>query len=99
MRMLHFSARLDEEARHSGAGGRQSMAASERGLQLRCREGHFEMATFELQRQEGGFWMWVSCAFDGHAGGARPAAGSTVSRPVALTAPPPLWSAGPQGQR
>ena len=29
------------------------MAASERGLQLRCREGHFEMATFELQRQEG----------------------------------------------
>lgn len=45
------------------------MGQSERGLQLRCRDGHFEMAPFELKRQEGGYWMWVACDFDGHAGG------------------------------
>src|SRR5258708_33116743 len=94
MRMLHFSARLDEEARHSGAGGRQSMAASERGLQLRCREGHFEMATFELQRQEGGFWMWVSCEFDGHAGGHWLAADSHCPPRVGGPAAAPVGSSG-----
>src|SRR5258707_11609569 len=88
MRMLHFSARLDEKSRHGGAGGRQSMAASERGLQLRCRDGHFEMATFELQRQEGGFWMWVSCEFDGHAGGHWLAPDQRAPRRLVVTATP-----------
>lgn len=41
----------------------------ERGLQLRCRNGHFEMATFELKSQQDGYWMWVTCEFDGHHGG------------------------------
>ena len=45
------------------------MGQGERGLQLRCRDGHFEMAPFELKRQEGGYWLWVACDFDGHAGG------------------------------
>ena len=45
------------------------MAQQERGLKLRCREGHFEMAEFELKRQPDGYWMWVSCDFDGHQGG------------------------------
>src|SRR5258708_35898635 len=99
MRMLHFSARLDEEARHSGAGGRQSMAASERGLQLRCREGHFEMATFELQRQEGGFWMWVSCEFDGHAGGHLAGPGPPGPRAVGCPSAPDCWTPAPPTRR
>ena len=45
------------------------MAQQERGLKLRCREGHIEMADFELKRQQDGYWMWVSCDFDGHQGG------------------------------
>jgi len=45
------------------------MAQRERGLKLRCRNGHFEMAEFELKRQGENFWMWVECDFDGHAGG------------------------------
>src|SRR5258706_11937353 len=98
MLMLHFSARLDEEARHGGAGGRQSMAASERGLQLRCRDGHFEMATFELQRQEGGFWMWVSCEFDGHAGGHLLAPDPRAPRRVVVTSAPYVGAPGPQAQ-
>ena len=45
------------------------MQQQNRGLQLRCRDGHFEMAFFELKRQDSGFWMWVACDFDGHHGG------------------------------
>ncbi len=45
------------------------MALRERGLQLRCRDGHFEMASFELKTRPDGFWMWVACEFDGHHGG------------------------------
>lgn len=45
------------------------MGMHERGQQLRGRNGHFEMATFELKKQPDGFWMWVSCDFDGHQGG------------------------------
>jgi hypothetical protein len=68
------------------------MAASERGLQLRCRDGHFEMATFELQRQEGGFWMWVSCEFDGHAGGHWLAPDPHVPRRLVVTSTPHVWT-------
>lgn len=68
------------------------MAASERGLQLRCREGHFEMAAFELSRRENGFWMWVSCEFDGHRGGhwLSPDPGGPEGR-VRVTSEPYLW--------
>lgn len=45
------------------------MANANRGLKLRCRDGHFEMASFELKGQTEGFWMWVSCDFGGPAGG------------------------------
>ena len=45
------------------------MAQRERGLKLRCRDGHFEMVEFELKRQDEGFWMWVECDFQGHEGG------------------------------
>ena len=40
-----------------------------RGTQLRSRDGHFEMATFEVGTRPDGFWMWVACDFDGHHGG------------------------------
>lgn len=45
------------------------MTQHERGQQLRGRNGHFEMASFELKGQPGGYWMWVACDFDGHHGG------------------------------
>ena len=45
------------------------MGPQERGLQLRCRDGHFEMAAFEVKAASGGFWMWVACELDGHSGG------------------------------
>ena len=45
------------------------MALQDRGLQLRCRDGHFEMAAFELKTQPDGFWMWVACEFAEHRGG------------------------------
>lgn len=45
------------------------MQQQNRALQLRCRDGHFEMVSFELKSLEGGFWMWVACDFDGHHGG------------------------------
>lgn len=45
------------------------MAAFQRGLKLRCRDGHFEMAAFELRHVPEGYWMWVACEFAGHQGG------------------------------
>lgn len=45
------------------------MTGYERGLKLRCRDGHFEMAAFELRRTPEGYWMWVACEFAGHQGG------------------------------
>ena len=45
------------------------MAQHDRGMKLRSRDGHFEMADFELKRVEQGYWMWIECKFDGHNGG------------------------------
>ena len=45
------------------------MAQNDRGMKLRSRDGHFEMADFELKRVEHGYWMWMECKFDGHNGG------------------------------
>src|SRR5574340_275112 len=49
------------------AGGR--MAQRDKGMKLRSRDGHFEMADFDLKHVEQGFWMWMECKFDGHNGG------------------------------
>lgn len=41
------------------------------GMKLRCKDGHWEMADFELRNIPGasGFEMWVSCEAGGHNGG------------------------------
>ena len=67
------------------------MSPENRGLQLRSRDGHFEMASFELKRQEGGFWMWVACDFDGHHGGHWLAPGPSGSAHVIVTSAQYLW--------
>ncbi len=38
---------------------------------LRCKNGHFEMALFELEKvlNGEGYWMWVPCEFGGVASG------------------------------
>lgn len=68
------------------------MTTSERGHQLRCRDGHFEMAPFEVKRQEGGFWMWVACEFDGHQGGHWLAPDLSQPDQLHVTSTPYLWS-------
>ncbi|HEY7973918.1 MAG TPA: hypothetical protein VID72_01115 [Ktedonobacterales bacterium] len=45
------------------------MTQHDRGMKLRSRDGHFEMADFELKHVEHGYWMWIECKFDGHNGG------------------------------
>lgn len=67
------------------------MGQHERGLQLRCRDGHFEMAPFELKRQEGGYWMWVACEFDGHHGGHWLAPDPRTPGHIAVASDPHLW--------
>lgn len=68
------------------------MALRDRGLKLRCRDGHFEMASFDLKRENDGFWMWVECDFDGHQGG-HWLAPDTATAPnrVRVTEHPYLW--------
>lgn len=41
------------------------------GMKLRCKNGHWEMADFELRNIPGasGFEMWVFCEAGGHNGG------------------------------
>lgn len=67
------------------------MATSERGSQLRCRDGHFEMVPFDVKRQDGGFWMWVSCEFDGHQGGHWLAPDPRRPDQLHVTSTPYLW--------
>jgi hypothetical protein len=67
------------------------MALHEHGLQLRCRNGHFEMAAFELKRQENGYWMWVECDFDGHRGGHWLAPDPEDPAAVYVSSQPYLW--------
>ena len=56
---------------------------------LRCKNGHFEMALFELTPvlDGTGYWMWVPCDFGGVASGhwLAPAEGGTAL--VVQTAP------------
>ena len=67
------------------------MALHERGQQLRSHDGHFEMASFELKTQENGYWMWVSCEFDGHRGGHWLAPDPDHPDRVVLTSDPYCW--------
>ena len=67
------------------------MAPQDHGLQLRCRDGHFEMATFEVKTTPQGFWMWVACEFDGHAGGHWLAPDATRPEEVAVASHPYCW--------
>lgn len=68
------------------------MALQDRGLQLRCRDGHFEMASFEVKKApEGGFWMWVACDFDGHQGGHWLAPESEGANSVQVGLEPYCW--------
>lgn len=67
------------------------MTTSERGSQLRCRDGHFEMVPFDVKRQDGGFWMWVSCEFDGHQGGHWLAPDPQRPDQLHVTSTPYLW--------
>ena len=67
------------------------MALHDRGQQLRSHDGHFEMATFELKTQENGFWMWVSCEFDGHHGGHWLAPDLHNAGHVAVSSTPFCW--------
>lgn len=67
------------------------MGMYERGQQLRGRNGHFEMAAFELKKQPDGFWMWVSCDFDGHQGGHWLAPDPQRPNRLFVTSEPYLW--------
>lgn len=69
------------------------MARHDRGLKLRSLDGHFEMAPFELQRQEAGFWMWVACDFGEHQGGhwLAPDPGGATPDAVLVTSTPYCW--------
>lgn len=67
------------------------MSPHDRGLQLRSRDGHFEMVAFEIKRQERGFWMWVACDFDGHQGGHWLAPDLTNTAHLVVSSEPYLW--------
>jgi len=67
------------------------MAQQDRGLKLRSRDGHFEMATFELKQQSAGFWMWVSCDFGEHNGGHWLAPDAQTPGAVRVISTPYCW--------
>ena len=67
------------------------MAFRERGLKLRCRDGHFEMVAFEMKSQPDGVWMWVECEFDGHHGGHWLAPDLTTPARVLVASAPYAW--------
>ena len=69
-----------------------SMQQQNRGLQLRCRDGHFEMVSFELKSLENGCWMWVACDFDGHQGGHWLAPDPADPARLLVTSQPYLWA-------
>lgn len=63
----------------------------DRGFTLRSRDGHFEMAEFDLKRVEDGYWMWVECKFDGHNGGHWLAPDPAKAGAVVMLYEPALW--------
>lgn len=67
------------------------MTFRDHALKLRCRDGHFEMAAFELRTRPEGFWMWVACDFAGHQGGHWLCPDAAASERVAITEQPYAW--------
>lgn len=49
------------------------------------------MVPFDVKRQDGGFWMWVSCEFDGHQGGHWLAPDPRRPDQLHVTSTPYLW--------
>ena len=68
------------------------MAQRDRGMKLRSRDGHFEMADFELKRVEQGYWMWMECKFDGHNGGHWLAPDPTATGAIRVVYEPHAWA-------
>jgi hypothetical protein len=68
------------------------MAQHDQGMKLRSRDGHFEMADFELKRVEQGYWMWIECKFDGHNGGHWLAPDTDAADAVCVLYEPYLWA-------
>ncbi|HEY7342903.1 MAG TPA: hypothetical protein VH591_18665 [Ktedonobacterales bacterium] len=63
------------------------------GMKLRCKDGHWEMADFELRNIPGaaGFEMWVACEAGGHNGGHWLARDSADSERVVVVSIPYQW--------
>ena len=61
------------------------------GLKLRCKVGHFEMATFELKPAGDGFWMWVACDFGGDIQGHWLAPDPAHAERIYVTSTPYAW--------
>ncbi len=68
------------------------MAQHDRGMKLRSRDGHFEMADFELKHVAQGYWMWIECKFDGHNGGHWLAPDTTTAGAVRVLYEPYHWA-------
>lgn len=68
------------------------MSHDNRGMKLRSRDGHFEMADFDLKRVETGFWMWIECKFDGHNGGHWLAPDPAAAGAVRVLYEPYVWA-------
>lgn len=68
------------------------MSQRDRGFTLRSRDGHFEMAEFDLKRVETGYWMWVECKFDGHNGGHWLAPDPQTQGAIRMIYEPYLWA-------
>jgi hypothetical protein len=63
------------------------------GMKLRCKDGHWEMADFELRNIAGaaGFEMWVFCEAGGHNGGHWLAPADSDPEKVAVVSVPYQW--------
>ena len=63
------------------------------GMKLRCKDGHWEMADFELRNIPGaaGFEMWVFCEAGGHNGGHWLAPEAQGSERVIVASAPYQW--------
>jgi hypothetical protein len=61
------------------------------GLKLRCKDGHFEMAAFDLKPVGGAFWMWVACDFGGASSGHWLAPDPHQAQHVIVIATPYAW--------
>lgn len=68
------------------------MSHDNRGMKLRSRDGHFEMADFDLKRVDNGYWMWIECKFDGHNGGHWLAPDPGAAGAVRVLYEPHVWA-------